>query len=156
MSPSQHPLKPSEHMLQYPHWTGHRDKRGQPLYYFDMEAVTSTTLAAHIRSSESISLPDLDFSKSSKLESLRSFTAFDYAIRFIMPFCSLVPNRPSPSTPISRAIYVVDIATVSLSQVWGARSWIKATADLLANTYPEILDRVFVRLPRLEPPFTPR
>ena len=136
-------------MLQYPHWTGRRDKRGQPLYYFDMEAVTSKTLSAHTKSSESISLPDLDFPRSSVLESLRSFTAFDYAIRFIMPLCSLVPNRPNPSTPISKAIYIIDIDTVSLSQVWTTRSWIKTTAGLLADTYPEILDRVFVRLTRL-------
>ena len=151
-SPSPHPTRLSKHMLQYPHWTGHRDKRGQPLYYFDMEAVTSKTLAAHTKSSESISLPDLDFPKSSSLESLRSFTAFDYAIRFIMPLCSLVPTRPNPSAPISRAIYIIDIATVSLSQVWGARSWIKSTADLLANTYPEILDLFFVVLRDLHPP----
>ena len=147
MSPSHHSPKPSKYMLQYPHWTGHRDKRGQPLYYFDMEAVTATTLAAHTKSSGSVSLPDLDFPKSSKLESLRSFTAFDYAVRFIIPLCSLVPNRPDPTTPIRRAIYIIDIATISLSQVWSARSWIKTTADFLANTYPEILDRVFVRLP---------
>ena len=136
-------------MLQYPHWTGHRDKRGQPLYYFDMEAVTSTTLAAHTKSSESISLSDVDIPKSSKLESIRSFTAFDYAVRFIIPLCSLVPTRPNPATPITRAIYIIDIATVSLSQVWSARGWIKTTADFLANTYPEILDRVFVRVPPL-------
>ena len=142
-------------MLQYPHWTGHRDKRGQPLYYFDMEAVTSKTIAAHTKSSESISLPDIEFPKTSSPESLRSFTAFDYAIRFIMPLCSLVPTRPNPSTPISRAIYIVDIATVSLSQVWGVRSWIKTTADLLANTYPEILDRVFVRFPLYPLPPSP-
>ena len=151
MSLSQNPPEPSKRILQYPYWTGHRDKRGQPLYHFDMEAVTATTLAAHTKSSESISLPDIDLRKSSKLESLRSFTAFDYAVRFIIPLCSSVPNRPDPTTPIRRAIYIVDIATVSLSQVWSARGWIKSTADFLANTYPEILDRVFVRLPDLKP-----
>ena len=114
-----------------------------------MEAVTATTLAAHTKSSESISLPDIDLPKSSKLESLRSFTAFDYAVRFIIPLCSSVPNRPDPTIPIRRAIYIIDIATVSLSQVWSAKGWIKSTADFLANTYPEILDRVFVGLPAL-------
>ena len=94
-----------------------------------------------------MSLPDLDLPKPSKLESLRSFTAFDYAVRFIIPLCSSVPNGPDPTTPITRAIYIIDIATVSLSQVWSARGWIKTTADFLANTYPEILDRVFVRFP---------
>lgn len=128
----------------YPHWAGRLDKLGQPVCYFDIEAVTSKSLAAHRQTSASLKVPGMDIPKPVSIDSLRPYAIFDNAVRFVLPLCSAVPNTLNSNKPITKAVYIVDISSITLKQVWDMRNWIKSTSGLLADTYPEIVDKILV------------
>lgn len=75
---------------------------------------------------------------------LRSLAVFEGMVRFVLPLCSLVRKRPSPETPIFQATVIADISAVSLVQIWRIRNWLQFFSGILADRYPEILDRVIV------------
>ncbi|KAL2042652.1 hypothetical protein N7G274_004411 [Stereocaulon virgatum] len=128
----------------YPHWAGRRDKFGQPVCYLDIEAITSKSLATHRQTSASLKVLEMNIPKSISIGSLRPYAIFDNAVRFVLPLCSAVPNRPNPHKPITKAVYVVDISSITLKQVWDMRNWIKNTSGLLADAYPEIVDKILI------------
>jgi hypothetical protein len=94
----------------------------------------------------------MNIPKPVSIDSLRPYAIFDNAVRFVLPLCSAVPNRPNPEKPITKAVYVVDISSITLKQVWDLRNWIKNTSGLLADTYPEIVDKILVSVSLNFPP----
>lgn len=78
----------------------------------------------------------------------RALIYFDYMTRFIIPFCSIpTQNHGDESTRIEKphnCIYLVDIATLGLKQVWDMRIYAQDASRLLAINYPEVVDRIYV------------
>ena len=129
--------------LQFMAWTGRRDKRGLPICLFDMKYLTSN-LEAYIKSCDSLSTSRATSTGLPSAVTLRSLAVFEGMVRFVLPLCSLVRARPSPETPIFQATIIADISAVSLIQIWRIRSWFQSNSKILADAYPEILDRVIV------------
>ena len=94
----------------------------------------------------------MDIPKSVSIDSLRPYAIFDNAVRFVLPLCSAVPNTLDSNKPITKAVYIVDISSITLKQVWDMRNWIKNTSGLLADTYPEIVDKILVSVSLNIPP----
>lgn len=129
--------------LQCMAWTGRQDKRGLPICLFDMTYLTSN-LDAYKKSCDSLSTSRPTPTGLPSAVTLRSLAVFDGMVRFVLPLCSLVRKRPSPETPIFQATVIADISGVSMMQIWRVRSWFQTFSKILADAYPEILDRVIV------------
>ncbi len=129
--------------LQFMAWTGRRDKRGLPICLLDMKYLTSN-LEAYKESCDSLSTSRPTPTGLPSAVTLRSLAVFEGMVRFVLPLCSLIRKRPSPETPIFQATVIADMSAVSLVQIWRIRSWFQLNSKLLADAYPEILDRVIV------------
>lgn len=74
----------------------------------------------------------------------RAFAIHDTLVRFILPLCTAMRDRPEPEKPISAAVIIVDVATFGLKQAWNVRTYAQNVSKILATNYPEVLDTVFV------------
>ena len=77
---------------------------------------------------------------------MRLFALYENLVRFTMPLCSGIPNRPHPETPISQSNNIVDISGVGLKQFWNLKAHMQDASQLATAHYPETLDRIFVCL----------
>lgn len=68
----------------------------------------------------------------------------DNLIRFILPLCSMMTDRPNPSVPVTNSICVVDGTNLGLKQAWGLRFFAQEISWLLSTCYPETIERIFV------------
>lgn len=127
----------------YPQWTGRRDKRGIPVYVYEVAPLNSKTMAAYEKSTAKT---DNAAIKSSKVQPkmLRLFALYENLTRFVMPLCSAVTERNHPETPISQSNNIVDISRVGLKQFWNLKSHMQDASTLATAHYPETLDRIFV------------
>ncbi|GAP86820.1 putative CRAL TRIO domain protein [Rosellinia necatrix] len=121
-----------EHLRRmYPHWSGHRTKRGLPICTLDVANLDGSNLAK--------------FNNCTPSEATcRAITSLDYLTRFVLPLCSAMTDRPDPSKPVSNAVYLVDITYISLRQAWGVRRYAQSITGLLATCYPEVVDKIYV------------
>ena len=122
---------------EYPHWSGRRDKRGLPICLFDIERLDSDIITEYQSARTSSS------SMSSRAL-VRALAFYENLTRFIFPLCSAVVERPEPAKPITSCLYVVDVSGFSMRQAWNPRTYTYDISNLLANNYPEIIDRVLV------------
>ena len=123
--------------LEYPHWWGRRDKRGLPICLFDINKLDSTTIAEYQAARTSTT----SLSSSALVKAL----AFhECSTRFILPLCSAVIERPEPAKPITSCLYLVDVSGFSIRQAWNLKNYTNDISKLLANNYPEMIDRVLV------------
>ncbi|GKZ28451.1 hypothetical protein AbraIFM66950_007119 [Aspergillus brasiliensis] len=129
----------------YPHWTGRRDRRGQPILALDVAHLNASTMTAwrktrdisrhtEINSPDPI-IPDME---------QRAAIHFDSLTRFVLPLCSAMRDRPDPTTPITKSIYIVDASALSLKQAWDLRDFARDISWILATCYPETIDRIIV------------
>ncbi|KAK0636728.1 CRAL-TRIO domain-containing protein [Bombardia bombarda] len=127
----------------YPQWTGRRDRRGIPLFVFEIVHLDSKTVAAYEKSAETAySEAVTDGSTPSKL--LRLFALYESLTRFTQPLCTQLPDRDHFSTPITLSTNIVDVSGVSLRQFWNLKSHMQAASQLATAHYPETLDRIFI------------
>lgn len=75
---------------------------------------------------------------------IRLFALYENLIKFTMPLCSSVPDRPYGETPISQSNNIVDISNVGLKQFWNLKQHMQDASQLATAHYPETLDRIFV------------
>ncbi|KAI0411258.1 CRAL/TRIO domain protein [Xylaria grammica] len=115
----------------YPHWSGQRTKRGLPICLLD---------AAYLDGTKFQSYRDYTASEIT----CRAITSLDYLTRFALPLCSMMADRPDPDKPISSAVYLVDVAYISLKQAWNIRGYAQTITGLLATCYPEVADKIYV------------
>ncbi|CAD6572780.1 MAG: hypothetical protein ASARMPREDX12_005445 [Alectoria sarmentosa] len=123
----------------YPQWTGRRDKRGIPVYLYEVGKLDSKKMIAYSSATSK--------SKSrgpSPSRMLRLFALYENLTRFVMPLCSAVPGRPNPETPVDQSNNIVDISHVGLKQFWNLRSHMQDASQLATAHYPETLDRIFI------------
>ena len=128
---------------QYPQWTGRRDRRGIPIYVYEVRHLNSKTMAAYEKSSaQTHSKAELDGQTPAKL--LRLFALYENLTRFVMPLCSTLTDREYPDAPITQSNNIVDISGVGLKQFWNLRTHMQDASTLATAHYPETLDRIFV------------
>ncbi|KAK0667831.1 putative SEC14 cytosolic factor [Cercophora samala] len=128
----------------YPQWTGRRDRRGIPIYLFQIRHLDSKTVANYEKKAESTSasLAKTDGSTPEKL--LRLFALYENLTRFAQPLCSAMKDRDNAETPITLSTNIVDVSQVSLRMFWNLKSHMQAASTLATAHYPETLDRIFI------------
>ncbi len=131
--------EPQVYRCQYPQWTGRRDKRGLPIYLYEVHKLDSKKMVAY---SSSTSKNKAGGAAPPRM--LRLFALFENMTRFVMPLCSAVPGRPNSETPIDQADNIVDISKVGLKQFWNLKNHMQDASTLATAHYPETLDRIFV------------
>jgi hypothetical protein len=67
--------------------------------------------------------------------------------RFVLPLCSAVREKTERSVPVTSCLYLVDISKLGFKQAWSLREYVQDTSSILANNYPEVIDKVFVSIP---------
>ncbi|KAJ5950324.1 uncharacterized protein N7479_008737 [Penicillium vulpinum] len=131
----------------YPQWTGRRDKKGLPICMLDLEYLDKAALARWETTRKN---SPWIYSQSGKVESPKpdmlqlASVYHDSLIRFILPLCSKMTDRPTPLFPVTNSIYVVDASNLGLKQAWGLRFFAQEISWLLSTCYPETIQRVFV------------
>ncbi|KAL8802738.1 MAG: hypothetical protein Q9200_006484 [Gallowayella weberi] len=123
----------------YPQWTGRRDKRGIPVYLYEVGKLDSKKMIAY---SQATSKSKIKGPSPSRM--LRLFALYENLTRFVMPLCSAVPGRPNPESPVDQSNNIVDISKVGLKQFWNLRSHMQDASQLATAHYPETLDRIFI------------
>ncbi|KAL8725044.1 MAG: hypothetical protein Q9181_006561 [Wetmoreana brouardii] len=123
----------------YPQWTGRRDKRGIPVYLYEVGKLDSKKMIAY---SQATSKSKIKGPSPSRM--LRLFALYENLTRFVMPLCSAVPTRPNPESPVDQSNNIVDISKVGLKQFWNLRSHMQDASQLATAHYPETLDRIFI------------
>ncbi|KAI1414780.1 CRAL/TRIO domain-containing protein [Hypoxylon sp. FL1857] len=127
----------------YPRFTGRRDKRGIPIYVFQIRHLDSHAVAKYEKSTETTySRAKTDGKTPPKL--LRLFALYENLTRFVQPLSSECTDRPHPSTPITLSTNIVDISHVSLRMFWNLKAHMQAASQLATAHYPETLDRIFI------------
>ncbi|PYI06145.1 CRAL/TRIO domain-containing protein [Aspergillus sclerotiicarbonarius CBS 121057] len=128
----------------YPQWTGRRDRRGIPVYVFEIKHLNSKNMAAYnstMSSSESTSETHQSSAVPQRL--LRLFALYENLLNFVMPLCSQL-SRPNPETPIVTSTNIVDVSGVGLKQFWNLKGHMQDASVLATAHYPETLDRIFI------------
>jgi hypothetical protein len=75
---------------------------------------------------------------------LQAFAVYEGLTRYILPLCSANHERPNPDVPVTSCLYLVDISTLGFKQAWNVRVYVEIVSKLLADHYPEVIDRCFV------------
>ena len=137
------------------------DKRGIPVYIFEVKPLDSKTMAAYAKSTVSTSVANSTDSKPKKEKKsteedsttpprlLRLFALYENLSGFMTTLCSALRDRPYSETPVTQSNNIVDISGVGLKQFWNLRSHMQDASLLATAHYPETLDRIFVRIPIL-------
>lgn len=138
----------------YPQWTGRRDRRGIPVYLFEIRHLDGKTIAAYEKSVATTyskvppppqgkdNAKDKDKGASSKM--VRLFALYENLTRFAQPLCTQLTDRDHPETPITLSTNIVDVSGVSLRQFWNLKGHMQVASQLATAHYPETLDRIFV------------
>jgi hypothetical protein len=76
---------------------------------------------------------------------LQSASIFhDSLIRFVLPLCSMMKDRPNLSLPITNFVYLVDASNLGLKQGWSVRTFAQEISWLLSTCYPETIEQIIV------------
>lgn len=131
-------------LSQYPQWTGRRDRRGIPIYVFEVKTLDTKTIQEYekVGSSATFSQAKSDGKTPSGL--LRLFSLYENLTRFNMPFCTQLTDREFPDAPITLSTNIVDISGVGLKQFWNLKQHMQVASTLATAHYPETLDRIFI------------
>lgn len=129
----------SDSSTQYPQWLGRRDKRGIPLFLFEISPLNSKNISTYEKelAKSKTTIPNV------ATKNIRLFALYESLTRFVTPLCSMVP-RNHPETPISQSNNIVDISGVGLKQFWNLKGHMQDASVLATAHYPETLDRIFV------------
>jgi CRAL/TRIO domain len=130
--------------MQYPQWTGHRDRRGIPIYVYVIKHLDSKNVHQYSKQSEEYKakLPNhKNLSTPAKL--LPLFALYHNLLGFVLPLCSSL-ERPNPEIPVTNSTNIVDISHVGLTQFWNLKAHMQDASVLATAHYPETLDRIFV------------
>ncbi|KAJ6003502.1 hypothetical protein N7451_006049 [Penicillium sp. IBT 35674x] len=133
--------------MQYPHWTGRRDKRGLPICMFDLSFLNKKNLACWEQTRHTATWSDSQSHANlpPKPDMLQLASVYhDSFARLVFPLCSMMTDRPNPSVAITSSIYLVDASDLGLKQGWSLRYFAQSISWLLSTCYPETIQRVFV------------
>ncbi|CAJ2501854.1 Uu.00g047070.m01.CDS01 [Anthostomella pinea] len=127
----------------YPRFTGRRDKRGIPIYVYQIRHLDSKAVAAYEKETKTTySKAKTDGKTPAKL--LRLFALYEDLTRFVQPLATECTDREYPETPITLSTNIVDISGVTLKMFWNLKAHMQAASQLATSHYPETLDRIFI------------
>ncbi|KAH8681097.1 CRAL-TRIO domain-containing protein [Xylariales sp. PMI_506] len=127
----------------YPRFLGRRDRRGIPIYLFEIKHLDSSTVAKYEKAGDTTySSAKTDGKTPGKL--LRLFALYENLTRFVQPLCTECTDRPHSDTPITLSTNIVDVSQVGLRQFWNLKGHMQAASQLATAHYPETLDRIFI------------
>ena len=113
--------------MQYPQWTGRQDRRGIPVYVFEVAHLNSKAISAY-ESSTSSKNQSVNSKVPAKM--LRLFALYENLVNFVLP--------------VSQSSNIVDISNVGLRQFWNLKNHMQDASQLATAHYPETLDRIFI------------
>ncbi|KAH7143740.1 CRAL-TRIO domain-containing protein [Dactylonectria macrodidyma] len=128
----------------YPQWTGRRDRRGIPLYVFEIRTLDAKSVAEYEKVGASNTFSKAKSDGKTPAGLLRLFALYENLTRFNMPFCTQLPDREFPEVPITMSTNIVDVSGVGLKQFWNLKAHMQVASQLATAHYPETLDRIFV------------
>ncbi|KAI5361470.1 Putative CRAL-TRIO lipid binding domain, CRAL/TRIO domain, CRAL/TRIO domain superfamily [Septoria linicola] len=134
----------------YPQWTGRMDKRGIPLYVFEVAGLNTKDINAYQndedrkKEKKAKKGDKMDIKAKAPRKMLRLFALYENLCRFVLPLCSAVSDRQATETPVSQSANIVDLSKVGLKQFWTLRAHLQDSSSLATAHYPETLDRIFV------------
>ncbi|TWU77273.1 hypothetical protein ED733_003549 [Metarhizium rileyi] len=128
----------------YPQWTGRRDRRGIPLYLFEIKTLDSQTISEYERLGAKSTFSDAQTDGKTPPGLLRLFALYENLTRFSQPLCTQLMDREFPDVPVTMSTNIVDITGVGLKQFWNLKSHMQAASQLATAHYPETLDRIFI------------
>jgi hypothetical protein len=119
----------------YPQWTGRRDRRGIPIYVFEVANLDYKDVSAYEKDSDRKKVAQskdgkIDIKSKVPRKMLRLFALYENLCRFVLPLCSAMPDRESSETPISQSGNIVDISKVGLKQFWNLRAHLQDSSAL--------------------------
>ncbi|CAM1503275.1 Fc.00g080510.m01.CDS01 [Cosmosporella sp. VM-42] len=128
----------------YPQWTGRRDRRGIPLYVYEVKPLDSKTIHEYEKHGASKTFSQAKPDGKTPAGMLRLFALYENLTRFNMPFCTQLPDREFAEVPITMSTNIVDISGVGLKQFWNLKGHMQSASQLATAHYPETLDRIFI------------
>ncbi|KAG5999367.1 hypothetical protein E4U43_002105, partial [Claviceps pusilla] len=128
----------------YPQWTGRRDRRGTPVFVFDVKHLDSKTISEYERQGAKSTFSDAKTDGRTPPGLLRLFALYENLTRFTQPFCTQLVDRDHAEVPITMSVNIVDITGVGLKQFWNLKSHMQAASQLATAHYPETLDTIFI------------
>jgi hypothetical protein len=147
----------SSNCSQYPQWTGHRDRRGIPIYVYHIKGLDTKNVSSYQKMSEKYKKGLPFHSKlSTPAKHLPLFALYHNLLNFVLPMVSTL-ERPHSEVPVTNSTNIVDISGVGLTQFWNLKGHMQDASVLATAHYPETLDRIFVRINTFGdiPPLTP-
>jgi hypothetical protein len=119
---------------------------------FDIGHLSHDTMASYKKTRDmAASVPALSKEEPRTFSSVqRAFAFHDSLIRFILPLCSSLHDKSDSGSPILSAVYLVDVSAFGLKQAWDLRTYAQDISKLLAISYPEVVDTVFVSVMQRE------
>ncbi|KAK1959972.1 CRAL/TRIO domain-containing protein [Colletotrichum sublineola] len=128
----------------YPQWLGRCDRRGIPVYLFEVKTLDAKTIANYEKLGRDSSFSKAKLDGKTPAGMLRLFALYENLTHFNQPFSTQLLDREYNDTPITLSTNIVDISGVSLKQFWNLKSHMQAASQLATAHYPETLDRVFI------------
>ncbi|KAL7934410.1 CRAL-TRIO domain-containing protein [Trichoderma chlorosporum] len=128
----------------YPQWTGRRDRRGIPLYVFEIRTLDSKTIANYEKQGANSTFSQAKTDGKTPPGLLRLFALYENLTRFNQPFCTQLTDRDNADVPVTMSTNIVDISGVGLKQFWNLKGHMQAASQLATAHYPETLDRIFI------------
>ncbi|CAN8103217.1 unnamed protein product [Discula destructiva] len=127
----------------YPQWTGRRDRRGIPIYLFEIAHLDPKSVAAYEKTEAWSRAKKPSNPKDAKL--VRLFALYENLTRFAQPLCTQLTDREyAGRTPVTLSTNIVDVTGVSLKGYWNLKGHMQAASELATAHYPETLDRIFI------------
>ncbi|KAG6299556.1 hypothetical protein E4U09_008058 [Claviceps aff. purpurea] len=128
----------------YPQWTGRRDRRGTPLFVFDVKKLDHKTVSEYEKQGAKTNVSDARTDGKTPPGLLRLFALYENLTRFTQPFCTQLLDRDHAEVPITMSTNIVDITGVGLKQFWNLKSHMQSASQLATAHYPETLDMIFI------------
>ncbi|CAH0054864.1 unnamed protein product [Clonostachys solani] len=128
----------------YPQWTGRRDRRGIPLYVFQVKNLDHKTVSEYEKHGANNTFSEAKTDGKTPPNLLRLFALYENLTRFAMPLCTELKDREHAEAPITMSTNIVDISGVGLKQFWNLKNHMQAASQLATAHYPETLDRIFI------------
>ncbi|TQS32408.1 hypothetical protein Golomagni_07274, partial [Golovinomyces magnicellulatus] len=128
----------------YPQWTGRRDRRGIPLYLFEVRHLDSKTVSTYEKEGANSTFSEAKSDGKTPNGVLRLFSLYENLTRFVQPLSTELTDREFPDVPITMSTNIVDISGVGLKQFWNLKGHMQTASTLATAHYPETLDRIFI------------
>ncbi|KAK9422646.1 putative CRAL-TRIO domain-containing protein [Seiridium unicorne] len=127
----------------YPRFTGRRDRRGIPIYVYQIRHLDSSTIHKYEKSANHTYSQAKTDGKTPGHQ-LRLFALYENLTRFVQPLSTECTDRDHAETPITLSTNIVDISHVTLRMFWNLKGHMQAASQLATSHYPETLDRIFI------------